>query len=87
MIGYILIGIGAYLVFDDIKQAKRGKNANLLENGRGGTSGDPDSKPSAASQKPNRNGRVKSPIGVPAKAKGEYFQCPRWGQIERLRVF
>ena len=20
-------------------------------------------------------------------AKGEYFQCPRWGQIERLKVF
>ena len=59
MIGYILMGLGAYLVADEYFEKRRAKNAKLLENGnvRGGS--DSDRKQSTNGKESDRNGRVK----------------------------
>lgn len=73
MIGYILMGLGAYLIYDDYREAKAkkllkgGKNGKLLENGSRGARGNSNRKPGADGQKPDRKRGV---IGVPAKSKG-----------------
>lgn len=67
MIGYILMGLGAYLIADDYIEKRRAKNATLLENGNGGSSGDNDRKSRADGKKSDRNGRVTA-IGIPVES-------------------
>ena len=73
MIGYILMGLGAYLIYDDYREAKAkkllkgGENGKLLENGSRGARGNSNRKPGADGQKSDRERRI---IGVPAKSKG-----------------
>jgi hypothetical protein len=67
MIGYILMGLGAYLIADDYIEKRRAKNAKLLENGNGGSGGDNDRKPRANDKKLDRDGRIKP---FPVKKQG-----------------
>lgn len=73
MIAYILMGLGAYLLYDDWKEAKAkkllkegGANETISENGTRGRGGNSNRKPGAASQETDRE---RSVIGVPAKSK------------------
>jgi len=75
MIGYILMGLGAYLIYDDYREAKvkkllkeGGPNETILENGISGSSGNRNRKPGAASEKTDRE---RSVIGIPIKEKGD----------------
>ena len=85
MIGYILIGIGAWLVYDDhkiakAKKSKEGGSNGIHENGNDRRGGDSAGKSGELHQKPDRNGRVTAPpdsmsiragIGIPVtKTKG-----------------
>ena len=74
MIGYILMGLGAYLLYDDYKAAKAKKllkegdtDEPILENGSGGADSNRGGKPSADGKKSDRNRGV---IGVPVSEKG-----------------
>lgn len=67
MIGYILMGLGAYLVADDFIKGRRAKREKLLENGNGGSGGDNLSKSRTSNQESNRDGRIKP---FPVETKG-----------------
>ena len=70
MIGYILIGIGAWLVYDDHKtaKAKKGKGGQdgIHENGNDRSGGNRAGKPGESDQKLDGDGRVTA-IGIPVQ--------------------
>ena len=78
MIGYILIGIGAWLLYDDHKTAKtkehidkikKGGSDGIHKNGNDRGRGNSVGKPGEFHQKPDGNGRI-SPIPVKTGKKG-----------------
>ena len=68
MIGYILMGLGAYLVYDDIKKLKKGgADENILENGSRRVNRDSSRESHSTGQESDRDRR----IGVPITKTGD----------------
>ena len=84
MIGYILMGLGAYLLYDDYKAAKAKKlltkgdaDETILENGSRGVNSDSGRKSRTTSQESDRDrGVIEVPISEKGVNENELSQKP-----------